>query len=370
MIPVNTPIITKESEEYVLDCIKTGWISSQGSYVTRFEKEFANYIGVKYATTVSNGTTALHLACRLLDIGPGDEVILPDLTIISCINAVWYTGATPVLVDIDPETFTMNPDLIEEKITKKTKAIMPVHLYGHPVDMDPIIKLAKKYRLKIIEDAAEAHGAEYKGRKCGSMGDIGVFSFYPNKLITSGEGGMVVTNNEKIYNHATKLKDLSHSPKKRFKHFEIGYNYRMTNMQAALGCAQMKHVDEFFKKKMKMAKMYNEGLAGIKGLHTPITKEWAKNSYWMYAITLDRSFPYTRDEFKKKLFKNGVDTRDFFYPLHSQPIFKKMEKAKGKFPVSDKASREGFYLPSGLALTEEQINTVIKTVIRLSRDQR
>jgi len=370
MIQVNTPIITKEASKYIQDCLDTGWISSQGKYVSRFEKEFADYIGVKYATTISNGTTALHIACQLLDLKPGDEIILPDLTIISCINAVWYTGATPILVDIDKESFTMDPELIEKKITKKTKAIMVVHLYGHPADMDPILKIAKKYKLKIIEDAAEAHGAEYKGKKCGSIGDIGVFSFYPNKLITTGEGGMVVTNNKNYYKHAVLLKDLSHSPKKRFKHFEIGNNYRMTNMQAALGCAQMLHIDEFFQKKQDMARLYNEGLKDIIGLHIPITKKWALNSYWMYAITVDKKFPYNRDEFRKKLKENGIDTRDFFYPLHSQPIYIKMEKSKGSFPVSLKASKEGLYLPSGLALSKNEIETVIKAVVKLSHDKK
>mgnify|MGYP001594115353 FL=1 len=362
-IPVNEPAISKNALKYVTDCIKTGWVSSSGKYLKDFEEKFAKFLGVKHAITTTNGTTALHLAILALGIKKGDEVILPSHTMMSSAAAIVYTGATPVLVDVERDSWNMDVSQIEEKISKRTKAIMPVHIYGHPVDMDPIIALAKKYHLYIIEDAAESTGAEYKRKLTGTLGDIGCFSFYANKIITTGEGGMMVTNNDKIANHARLLKDMAHSPQKRFLHKEIGFNFRMTNLQAALGVAQLEEVKKYIQKKRWMAALYNEELSKIKGLTLPIEHSWAKNVYWMYGILVEKEFGVTRDEFMKKLLEMGIDTRTFFIPMHKQPALKQLGLFKGeKYPVSDEIGRRGLYLPSGLALTEKQIRIVCKTI--------
>lgn len=361
LIGVNQPDLSPKAREYVLDAVTSGWVSSAGPYIKKFEDAYASWLGVKHAVTVVNGTAALHLALAALGVGPGDEVIMPDMTIISCPLAALYCGATPVFVDVDPVTFTLDPKLLEKAITKRTKVIMPVHLYGHPADMDPIMAIAKKHTLFVVEDAAEAHGARYlpagrqgKGKLVGSIGDIGCFSFYANKVITTGEGGMVVTNNKKLADRMRLLKDLAHSPKKRFYHEQVGYNYRMTNLAAALGLAQLESVEKYIAKKKWMATMYNKYLAGIPHLTLPPQMPWASSVYWMYAITLTPAAPITKDELRKKLLEQGVDTRDFFYPLHTQPI----TRQRGSFPVSVSASNSGFYLPSGLAITEEQIQRV------------
>ena len=357
-IPVNQPIITENAKRYVAEAMESGWISSAGAYIDRFEKEFASYLGVKHAVTTTSGTTAIHLACATIGIGPGDEVIVPDFTMMGSVLPVLYCGATPIFVDAEPETFTIDPELIESKITHKTKAIMPVHLYGHSADMDRVLSIAKKYKLFVIEDAAEAHGALYNGQLCGSMGTIGCFSFYANKIITTGEGGMLVTNDDQLARHARILKDLAHSEKKRFWHEEIGYNYRMTNLQAAVGLGQLEHIDEFIQKKQWMADRYRQNLKEIKGLRLPITKKNALNVYWMYGVLVEDEFPLSRDELRPALKKYGIDTRDFFFSSAAQPVLKHLPSAKESFPVSTWLSERGFYLPSGLALTEEQIQYV------------
>ena len=365
MIPVNEPLISGNAKKYVLDCIETGWVSSVGKYIEKFEKNFADFLGVKYATTTTNGLASLHLALVSLGIGKGDEVIIPDLTIISCALAITYTGATPVLVDVDEKTGNIDPGRIEEKISKRTKAIMVVHLYGHPADMDPIMSLAKKYKIAVVEDAAEAHGAEYKGKKVGSIGETGCFSFYANKIITTGEGGMLVTNDKKIYEKAVLLKDLAHSKKRRFLHEEIGFNYRMTNLQAALGLAQLEEVDKYIEKKLWIGDIYNKELSGISNLELPIDEAFAKSVYWMYAIRVKKNNNITKDELRSKLFKLGVDTRDFFYPLHDQPVFKRLGMfGNEEYPISSDLSERGFYIPSGLALTKQQILNVVKAIKR------
>lgn len=358
MIPVNQPDLSKKAKTYVLDAVSSGWISSAGPYIAKFESSFASYLRVKHATTTTNGTAALHLAVEALGLTRGDEVIMPDMTIISCPLAVMYAGATPVFVDVDPETFTIDPTKIESRITKHTKAIMVVHLYGHPADMDPIMNIAKKHKIAVIEDAAEAHGAMYRGKLVGSIGDIGAFSFYANKIVTTGEGGMVVTNNKHLAQRATLLKDLAHSPNKRFWHETIGFNYRMTNIQAALGLAQLESIETYIAKKVWMAKSYARALKGIPHLTLPKEMPWAKSVYWMYALTLTKDAPISKDDLRTKLKEKGVDTRDFFYPLHTQPILKKFVGKNSRFPVSDFASKNGFYLPSGLAISETQIQLV------------
>lgn len=368
MIPVNSPLIAKNAKKYVLDCVNSGWVSSAGAYIEKFEEKFSEFLGVKYSVTTTNGTSALHLAIASLNIGKGDEVIVPDLTIISCALAVIYTGATPIFVDVEKTTGNIDPKKIEEKITKRTKAIMVVHLYGHPADMDPILSLAKKYNLKVIEDAAEAHGAEYKGKKVGGLGDIGCFSFYANKIITTGEGGMVVTNDKALYEKANLLKDLAHSKKRRFMHDEIGFNYRMTNMQAALGLAELEEAETYIQKKRKMAEQYIKGLKEVIEVELPKELDYAKSIYWMFPLLVSRKSPIDRNQFRSKLKELGVDTRDFFYPLHEQPILKKLGFGKGNYPVSSDLSKRGFYIPSGLALLDKEIFYVIEVIKKVVKE--
>jgi perosamine synthetase len=358
MIPVNEPVLSKNAAKYTLDCVKSGWISSAGAYIARFEEAFARFLGVKYAITTTNGTAALHLAIASLGIGKNDEVIMPDLTIISCPLSVMYTGAAPVFVDVDPVTFTIDPARIEEKITKRTRAIMVVHLYGHPADMDPIMRIAKKHKLAVIEDAAEAHGALYKSKPVGTIGTVATFSFYANKIVTTGEGGMVVTNNSRIAGRARFLKDLAHSPRRRFWHEKIGFNYRMTNVSAAIGLAQLESVRQYIAKKKWMAREYAKALRRIPYLTLPPHQTWANSVYWMYALTLTKDAPVSKNEVRTYLKTHGIDTRDFFYPLHMQPILRRYVAKNDRFPVSDFASRHGFYVPSGLAITKKQIRSV------------
>jgi perosamine synthetase len=365
-IPVNEPVITAEAKQYVLDALETGWVSSAGKYIQEFETAFARFLGVKHAVTTTSGTTALHLALAALGVGPGDEVIVPDFTMIASVFAVVYTEATPVFVDIEPETYTIDTGQIVAKITPRTKAIMPVHIYGHPADMDPVLAVARRHGLRVIEDAAEVHGAKYKGRLCGTMGDINCFSFYGNKIVTTGEGGMVVTNDDALAARARSLKDLAHSPLRRFVHEEVGFNYRMTNLQAALGLGQLEHIGEFLEKKRWMAQRYAEGLKGIYGLRLPITKPYAENVYWMYAVLVEEGFPMSRDVLRAKLQERGIDTRDFFTSCAAQPAIRRLGAPQGPFPVTEDVARRGLYLPSGLALTEEQIDAVCLAVRDIS----
>ncbi len=361
-IPVNEPVIAPESKRAVLEALETGWISSAGPAILRFEQEFAAFVGMKHGIAVMNGTAALHLALASLRIGPGDEVIVPDFTMIATVTAVMYTGATPVFVDVDRETFAMDPMQVALSVTPRTKAILPVHLYGHSADMDPILAIARKHELAVVEDAAEVHGATYKGKQCGSMGLMNCFSFYANKLITTGEGGMVVTNDDALAARAKCLRDLAHSPEKRFVHTDLGFNYRMTNLQAALGVGQLAHLDEYVQKKQWMARRYSEELSSIRGLRLPITKDYATNVYWMYAVLVEDACGITRDELRSRLLERGIDTRDFFYPCHRQPFLSTHPQAKTSFPISEDIAARGFYLPSGLALTEEQLSAVCTAV--------
>lgn len=361
LIPVNRPKNAKNTAHYLQECVKSGWFSSEGPFVTRFEHAFAHYLGAKYVTTVSSGTTALHLALLSLNLKPGDEVILPALTIASCYFAIWYCGAKAVPVDVDKDTYTMDPALIESRITKKTKVIMPVHLFGHPCDMDPIMKLAKKHKLQVLEDAAEAHGAEYKGKKVGGIGDVGIFSFYTNKIVTTGEGGMLVTNDKNIYENAVKLKNLYHS-QTRFIHDGIGYNYRMTNMQAAVGLASLEEIEKSINYKRRMAEYYNNHLANTPGLILPQEMPWAKNVYWMYAVQVDpKTCRISRDTLMKHLATKGIQTRTFFYA--PKTAFKKLSiYQRTRFPVTEQLEKTGFYLPSGLGNTLTENKIVINTV--------
>jgi perosamine synthetase len=366
MIPVNEPLFISDEKKYLAKCIDSGWISSEGPFVKEFEEKFSSYVGKKYGIAVSNGTAALEMAMGAIGIKPGDEVILPTFTIISCLNAILTYGGKPVFVDSEPETWNVDSDKIEEKITKKTKAIMVVHIYGHPCDMDKIMKIAKKYNLLVIEDAAEVHGAEYNGEKCGSFGDISCFSFYANKIITTGEGGMVLTNNKKYAERARMLRNLGFIKKKRYYHKELARNYRMTNLQAAIGVAQIRNIKKLIKIKRENARKYTEKLKDVKRIKLPAEKEWAKNVYWMYGIVLDEATGFNAETFAKKLAGKGIDTRPFFYPLHLQPLLKEFKiRSKGKYPVAEKIAKQGLYLPSGLGLKDWQIDQVCRTIKKL-----
>jgi len=358
MIPIAEPSLEGNELKYVEDCIKGGWISSIGSYVKKFEEEFAKYCGVEYGISVSNGTAALHLALLALGIKKGDEIIMPNLTFVSPASMTKLVGANPVLVDVDPETWCINPDKIEEKITKKTRAIIPVHLYGMPCNMDSILKIAGKYNLFVIEDAAEAHGAEYKGKKVGSFGDLAVFSFYGNKIITTGEGGMVLTDNEKLAEKIGYLKNHAMKKEKRYWHESIGFNYRLTNIQAAIGLAQLEQIDKFIEKKIENAKIYNKLLKNIPGVTLPPQKPDYKNVFWMYSILIGERFGISRDELIKKLRKGGIESRKFFYPVNEMPPYKTNEV----FPVSKRLSEQGINLPSSVKLTKEEIEKICEVI--------
>jgi perosamine synthetase len=362
-IPVNEPVLSDDSKKFVNQALDSGWISSSGSFVKEFEEKFAAYIGMKHGIAVCNGTAALHVALLALGVGPGDEVIVPAFTMGSTWLAVLYTGAKPVFIDCEPDTFNIDPNQIERKITKRTKIILPVHIYGHAAEMGSIVKIAKKHKIPILEDAAEACGGEYKRKKCGSFGLINAFSFYANKIVTTGEGGMIVTDDEDLAVKARQFRDLHHSLKKRFIHDDIGFNYRMTNLQGALGCGELSHVKEYLLKKEYMASIYKLLLENIPGITTPKTRSGVKNVYWMYGLLVDESeFGISKDKLREELILEGVETRDFFYSPTSQPILKKYLNKTEKFPVTEKIEREGFYIPSGLALTDTQMRKVANSI--------
>jgi len=371
MIPVCVPLLGGKELEYVVNCIKTNWISSKGKYVEEFEKKFSEYCGSKYGITTTNGTTSLHLALASIGLKKGDEVIVPAFTMISSVFSIVYCGAKPVLVDADRETWNMNVNQIEEKISDRTKAIMPVHIYGHPCDMDPIMKIAKKHGLYVVEDAAEAHGAEYKGKKTGGIGDVGCFSFYANKIITCGEGGMIVTNDEEIAERAKSLKNLAFPKEKRiYLHSEVGYNYRMTNVQAAIGLAQLERIDELVEMRRRNARLYNSSLKDMDGIKLPTEKEWAKNVYWMYSILIEPELRINRDQLMEKLHKKEIETRPFFIPMHKQPVFQNMGLFRGEsYPVADELSRKGLNLPSSSGLKEEEIRYICDAIRQIGKGQ-
>ncbi len=368
MIQVCAPLLDGNEKKYVLDCVESNWISSAGKYIKAFEEQFSQYCGCAYGSTVSNGTTALHLAVAALDLKKGDEILMPSFTISSTAFAALYCGAKPVFVDSEKDTWNIDPAQIEKKITKRTKAIMPVHTYGHPCDMDAIMKIARKYKLFVIEDAAEAHGAEYKGRKTGSFGDLACFSFYGNKIITCGEGGMVVTNNKKLKERCDYLKNLGFLKEKRYWHSDLGFNYRMTNMQAAIGLAQFERIDQLAEMRRTNAKLYNALLKDVPGITLPVEREHCKNVYWMYSILVGKEYGVNREDLMKVLHEKGIETRTFFIPLHNQPIFKKLKIAsKGDFKVANDIGKRGFYLPSGSGLKKTEIEYICETIKQLRK---
>ena len=355
--PIMQPLLDGNELAYLTECIKTGWISSQGAFVRRFENEFAAYCGAQYPVAVSNGTVALHLALAALGIGEGDEVIVPDLTFAASINAIIYTGAIPVIVDVDPVTWTIRVADIEMNLSDRTKAIMPVHLYGHPCHMDEILDLAKKHNLLVIEDAAEAIGTLYKGKHVGSIGDAATFSFFGNKTITTGEGGMVFFKDKKMYEKALVLRDHGMSKTKKYWHDHVGFNYRMTNLQAALGCAQMERINDFVQKKQQLARNYNEILSQLNLFELPPEEDWAKCGFWLYTTILKEDSGISRDELIEKMLRNGVETRPVFYPLHEMPPYKNYP-TKSKFEFSKRISKQGVSLPSSVNITLEEIENI------------
>jgi len=368
MIPVCEPFITGKELEYIGDCLKTNWISSKGKYIEKFEDKFSHYCGCRYGVSTTSGTTALHLAIASLGISKGDEVIVPAFTMIATVFAIIYAGAKPILVDSEPETWNIDVGQIEEKITPQTKAILPVHIYGHPCDMEPILDIARRHGLYVIEDAAEAHGAEYKGKRVGGISDIGCFSFYANKIITTGEGGMIVTNKREIAERARSLKDLAYSKERRFLHTDLGFNYRMTNIQAAIGLAQFHRIDELVERRRKNAHLYNGLLKDIEGIKLPVEKEWAKNVYWMYSILIENEFGISRDELVHRLAEKGIETRTFFIAMHQQPVFANMRLFKREsYPIAEELSRRGLYLPSSSGLSEEEIGYICGAIKEIKR---
>jgi perosamine synthetase len=361
-IPVCEPVLDGRELEYVTDCVRTAWVSSMGKYINAFEEAFAKASEVKHGVACVNGTIALHLAMVSMGIGPGDEVIIPDFTLIVSANTVILSGAKPVLVDVDRLTGCIDPAKIEEKITPRTKAIMAVHMYGHPCDMDPILAIARKHGLKVIEDAAEAHGARYKGKVVGGIGDVACFSFYGNKNLTTGEGGMVTTNDDHLADRARFFRNQAFE-EPRFHHSEMGFNYRLTNLQAAIGLAQTEKFEEKGAKKRTMAARYTKNLSDISTIQLPHEEPWAKSVYWMYGVVLKEGCKVGRDEAMKKLDALGVETRAYFWPMHRQPVYMKggdvrLPDCSGSYPVSDWLGERGFYLPSGLSLTDADIDLV------------
>lgn len=370
LYPVNQPLLDGNEKRYLVECIDTGWLSSEGPFVERFEEKFSEFCDCKYGIAVANGTAALEVALFAAGLHPGDEVIMPSFTIISCAIACIRLGLTPVLVDIDPETWTMDVQQIEDKITNRTRAIMPVHIYGHPVDMDPVFSLAAKYGLKIVEDAAEVQGAEYLSvqrnntwLKCGSMSDVATTSFYANKIITTGEGGMVLTNDAGIAARARSFRNLCFKVEPRFLHTELGYNFRMTNIQAAVGLAQVEQIERFIGIKRRIGEYYRHKFSTVEGLRFMPEKKWARSVYWMYSIELDPAKGITAKEMMSRLKERNVGTRPFFMGLHCQPALHDLGLFKDEnYPNTDHAYKWGLYLPSGMTLTEELVDEVVEIV--------
>lgn len=360
MIPVNRPLLDGNEKAYLIECIDTGWISSEGPFVSRLEKQFTEFCGRRHGVAVCNGSAALDLAVAALKLEQGDEVILPAFTIISCVQAILRSGARPVVVDCDATTWNMDVAAVEKGITPATRAIMVVHIYGLPCDMDPILELAKHHGLAVIEDAAEAHGQTYKGRPCGGFGDLSTFSFYPNKLVTTGEGGLVLADDDTLAARLGSMRNLCFGARQRFVHEELGWNMRMSNMQAAVGCAQFERLPAFVERKREIGRRYDRLLANAPHIGIPCrATAYAENCYWVYGIVLDEDFPADARAMMGRLAERGIGTRPFFWPIHEQPVLKRMGLfANDHHPVSERIARRGFYIPSGLATTEEEQATV------------
>jgi perosamine synthetase len=363
MIPVSEPLLDEQARANVEEAVRSGWISSEGPFIPEFERRWPRYCGVEHGIAVCNGTAALEVAMEALALPAGSEVILPSFTIISCVLAVLRAGCRPVLVDCEPDTWCLDVAEVARKITGRTRAVMPVHIYGHMAEMVPLMELAHTHGLAVVEDAAEAHGAECHGRRAGAIGTLGCFSFYANKIVTTGEGGMVVTDDPKLAERARSLRNLCFQRDRRFWHAALGHNFRMTNVQAGIGLAQVDRVDMHVARKRAMAAIYCRHLRDIPQLHLPVERPGFKNVYWMYAIALDDSVPFDASELAKRLKARGVDTRPFFVGMHEQPVLRQQGLfAAEHYPVTERLSRRGLYLPSGLTLDEAKIETVCAAV--------
>jgi perosamine synthetase len=366
IIPVCEPTLAGNEEAYVLECVRSGWISSAGRFVTRFEEMFAEFCGTRFAVTCSSGTAALQLALYTLGIAEGDEVIIPSFTMVATANAVRHCGATPVFVDSEPRTWNIDVTKIEAAVTPRTKAIVPVHTYGHPVDMDPLLEIARRRGLLVIEDAAEAHGATYKGRSVGRLGDCGCFSFYANKIITTGEGGMITTDNQELAQKAKNIRAHAFSKERHFWHRVLAHNFRMSNLQAAVGVAQMERAEWLLGRRIENAKLYNQRLERFRGITLPPASEGIRNVYWMYSILVQDEFGHSRDELRRFLADRAIETRTFFIPMHLQPIYFQPDSAR-RFPVAEMLCQRGCYLPSSASLTESQIDFICSRIEALAR---
>ena len=352
-IPISKPYIGAREKELVLDALNSGWVSSIGKYIDEFETNFARYCGTEYAIAVSNGTTGLHLALAALGLKPGDEVIIPDLTFVATANAVAYTGATPVLADIDADTLCMDPASVKSLISASTRAIIPVHLYGHPADMDALTEIGDAHGVAVIEDAAEAHGAEYRGRRVGGLGKCGVFSFYGNKVITTGEGGMLTTNDRDFYQRARRLRDHAMSPQRRYFHEERGFNYRITNLQAALGVAQLERIDEFLERRAEIMSWYEQEIATTDRVRLNRVKNWAKSAFWMICLEVDWFDETRREAFMQALKARGIDSRPYFCTMSSMPMYK-----QASMPIATRKAQIGLNLPSYFELTNREVQRI------------
>jgi perosamine synthetase len=371
-VPVAEPLLDGNEAEYVLECVRSGWISSQGAFVGAFEQAVADFHGAPFALAVANGTVALHLALLSLGIGAGDEVIVPDLTFAATASTVVHAGATPVLVDVDPETLTLDPRTIEAALTERTRAIVPVHLYGQPCDMRGIAELAEARGLAVVEDVAEAFGARAHGRLVGTFGDAACFSFFGNKTITTGEGGMILFRDERVFARAKSLRDHGMDPERRYWHIEPGFNYRLTNLQAAVGVAQLERVDRILGHKRAIEARYTEQLAGIPGLVLPGRLPWADPVCWLYTLRVTEQLGITRDDLADRLLLNGIETRPVFHPLHRMPAFSRYAGDAAAYPVSESAAATGLSLPSAVTLRQEDVDDIahnIRAILEVRRMQ-
>ncbi len=364
-IPVNEPLLGPRETEYVLDCVRSGWISSSGPYVARFEKAWARLCGVEHGVAVSSGTAALFAAVAALGLEPGDEVLMPTFTFIGCAHAILAAGATPVLVDCDERTWCMDVSQVAGLLTPRTRAVMAVHIYGHPVDMGSLRALALRHPLALVEDAAEAHGAEYCGIRTGGLGDVACFSFYANKILTTGEGGMVVTDDAELAARVRSYVNMAFRPERRFLHTEVGYNHRLTSLQAAVGLAQVEDFDRRVARKREIGARYTELLSDVEGLELPVEMPWARNVYWMYGIVVSEETGLDAQALAGRLETEGVETRPFFVGMHEQPVFLSRGLFAGeRYPVAERIARQGLYLPSGLGLADEDVEAVAAAVER------
>jgi perosamine synthetase len=363
LIPVNEPLLTEADFASVMQALRSGWISGSGPDIEAFEQRWAACCDRKYGIAVANGSVALHLAIALLDLEPGDEVILPSFTIISCVWPIVLAGATPVLVDADPRTWTMNVDQVRAKLTPRTRAVMPVHIYGNPVDMQPLLELADEHGIAIVEDAAEAHGADYRGRRIGSFGTASCFRFYANKLITTGEGGMVLVDDDLLLARARRFRNLGFQPGRRFVHAELGFNVRLTNLQAALGLTQVDRIDEIVARKRAIGRAYTERLSRIEGIELQVEQTWGRSVYWMYGLLVRETTGLDAAELARRLAERGIETRPFFLGMHEQPVMRDRGLFIGEsYPVTERLARQGLYLPSGLGLDEAEIDRICHAV--------